>query len=168
MVILKKELMKMANFMVLQPSLAIMEIGMLHEKTKKSWNRNINLISRNLKFSIISFYNFVFFFREERTWVSGKLDGTSKYYYASGSVETRIYENGILQGMAVKQTPDGECEDRWGAYVFSNNQLFLVKNTSMLQFHSNFKIFMKLQFHEIFQKNKIIEIRIFSWNRNMI
>ena len=26
--------MKMANFMVLQPSLAIMEIGMLHEKTK--------------------------------------------------------------------------------------------------------------------------------------
>ena len=138
------------------------------KKQKNSWNRNINLISRNLKFSIISFYNFVFFFREERTWVSGKLDGTSKYYYASGSVETRIYENGILQGMAVKQTPDGECEDRWGAYVFSNNQLFLVKNNSMLQFHSNFKIFTKLQFHEIFQKNKIIEIRIFSWNRNMI
>ena len=164
MVILKKELMKMANFMVLQPSLAIMEIGMLHEKTKK-------IVKSQHKFDFTKFeifYHFVFFFREERTWVSGKLDGTSKYYYASGSVETRIYENGILQGMAVKQTPDGECEDRWGAYVFSNNQLFLVKNTSMLQFHSNFKIFMKLQFHEIFQKNKIIEIRIFSWNHNMI
>ena len=122
------------------------------KKQKISWNRNINLISQNLKFPTISL-TILSFFREERTWVSGKLDGTSKYYYASGSVETRIYENGILQGMAVKQTPDGECEDRWGAsYVFSNNQLFLVKNPSMFQFHSNFKIFMKLQFHEIFQK----------------
>ena len=54
----------------------------------------------------------MWFFREERCYVSGKLDGTSKYYYASGAVETRIYEQGILQGMAVKQTPDGECEDR--------------------------------------------------------
>ena len=107
------------------------------KKQKISWNRNINLISRNLKFSTISFYNFVFFFREERTWVSGKLDGTSKYYYASGSVETRIYENGILQGMAVKQTPDGECEDRWGAYLFSKNQLFLVKN-NCCNFTKNF------------------------------
>ena len=159
----------MANFMVLQLSLAIMEIGMLHEKTK-------NFVTSQHKFDFTKseiFYDFFLqfwlFFREERTWVSGKLDGTSKYYYASGSVETRIYENGILQGMAVKQTPDGECEDRWGAYhVFSNNQLFLVKNPSMFQFHSNFKIFMKLQFHEIFQKNKIIEIRIFSWNHNMI
>ena len=93
--------------MVLQPSLAIMEIGMLHEKTK-------NFVKSQHKFDFMKFYilQFCLFFREERTWVSGKLDGTSKYYYASGSVETRIYENGILQGMAVKQTPDGECEDR--------------------------------------------------------
>ena len=28
----------------------------------------------------------------------GKLDGTAKYYYSgSGAVETRIYENGVLQ-----------------------------------------------------------------------
>ena len=27
-------------------------------------------------------------------------------------VETRIYEKGILQGLAVKQTQDGECEER--------------------------------------------------------
>ena len=100
--------------MVLQPSLAIMEIGMLHEKTKKivKSQHKFDFTKFEIFYHIISFYNFVFFFREERTWVSGKLDGTSKYYYASGSVETRIYENGILQGMAVKQTPDGECEDR--------------------------------------------------------
>ena len=85
---------------------------MLHEKTK-------NFVTSQHKFDFTKseiFYDFFLqfwlFFREERTWVSGKLDGTSKYYYASGSVETRIYENGILQGMAVKQTPDGECEDR--------------------------------------------------------
>ena len=37
--------------------------------------------------------------KEERCYVSGRLDGTAKYYYASGAVESRIYENGILQGM---------------------------------------------------------------------
>ena len=25
------------------------------------------------------------------------MDGTAKYYYKSGAVETRIYENGVLQ-----------------------------------------------------------------------
>ena len=41
-----------------------------------------------------------FFFREERCYVSGKLDGTAKYFYASGAIETRIYEQGILQGIS--------------------------------------------------------------------
>jgi hypothetical protein len=38
------------------------------------------------------------FSREERCYVSGKLDGPAKYFYTSGAVETRIYENGVLQG----------------------------------------------------------------------
>ena len=29
--------------------------------------------------------------------MTGRLDGTAKYYYSSGAVETRIYENGVLQ-----------------------------------------------------------------------
>ena len=37
-------------------------------------------------------------FREERCYVSGRLDGTAKYFYTSGSVETRIYEDGVLEG----------------------------------------------------------------------
>ena len=64
--------------------------------------------------------------------MSGRLDGTAKYYYTrgrsscghslstfvtlishfSGAVETRIYENGVLQGKAVRQTSDGEVEER--------------------------------------------------------
>ncbi len=66
--------------------------------------------------------------------MNGRLDGPAKYFYPSGAIETRIYENGVLQGnflsmqivgillqtfvisgKAVRQTPDGECEDR--AYV---------------------------------------------------
>ena len=39
------------------------------------------------------FYNFFY-----RCYKSGRLDGTAKYYYTSGAVESRIYENGILQG----------------------------------------------------------------------
>ncbi len=39
-----------------------------------------------------------FMHREERCYVSGKLDGPAKYFYTSGAVETRIYEKGILQG----------------------------------------------------------------------
>ena len=35
--------------------------------------------------------------KEERCYVTGRLDGTAKYYYTSGAVETRIYENGVLQ-----------------------------------------------------------------------
>ena len=35
--------------------------------------------------------------REERCYMTGRLDGTAKYYYSSGAVETRIYENGVLQ-----------------------------------------------------------------------
>ena len=30
----------------------------------------------------------------------------------SGAVETRIYENGVLQGKAVKQSGSGEVEER--------------------------------------------------------
>ena len=30
----------------------------------------------------------------------------------SGAVETRIYENGVLQGKAVKQSSSGEVEER--------------------------------------------------------
>lgn len=53
------------------------------------------------------------FFREERCYVNGRLDGPAKYIYSkSGAEENRIYENGILQGRAVKQTPSGECEER--------------------------------------------------------
>ena len=44
--------------------------------------------------------------------MSGRLDGTAKYYYTSGAVETRIYENGVLQGKAVKQSSAGEVEER--------------------------------------------------------
>ena len=45
--------------------------------------------------------------------MSGRLDGTAKYYYStSGAVETRIYENGVLQGKAVKQSSGGEVEER--------------------------------------------------------
>ena len=32
--------------------------------------------------------------------------------YFSGAVETRIYENGVLQGKAVKQSSSGEVEER--------------------------------------------------------
>ena len=42
-------------------------------------------------------------FREERCYVSGRLDGTAKYFYTSGSVETRIYEDGVLQGKLMLQ-----------------------------------------------------------------
>ena len=42
--------------------------------------------------------NILLFFGEERCYVSGRLDGTAKYFYTSGSVETRIYEDGVLQG----------------------------------------------------------------------
>ena len=42
--------------------------------------------------------DFIILFREERCYVSGRLDGTAKYFYPSGSVETRIYENGVLEG----------------------------------------------------------------------
>lgn len=38
------------------------------------------------------------FDREERCYMSGRLDGPAKYFYKSGAVETRIYENGVLQG----------------------------------------------------------------------
>jgi hypothetical protein len=41
------------------------------------------------------------FYREERCYVSGRLDGPAKYFYTSGAVETRIYENGVLQGMSI-------------------------------------------------------------------
>jgi hypothetical protein len=40
-----------------------------------------------------------FFSREERCYVSGRLDGPAKYFYTSGAVETRIYESGVLQGL---------------------------------------------------------------------
>ena len=30
--------------------------------------------------------------------MNGRLDGPAKYFYANGVVETRIYENGVLQG----------------------------------------------------------------------
>ena len=43
----------------------------------------------------------IIFFREERCYVSGRLDGPAKYFYTSGAVETRIYENGALQGKLV-------------------------------------------------------------------
>ena len=43
--------------------------------------------------------NILLSFREERCYVSGRLDGTAKYFYTSGSVETRIYEEGVLQGV---------------------------------------------------------------------
>jgi hypothetical protein len=39
------------------------------------------------------------FYREERCYVPGRLDGPAKYFYTSGAVETRIYENGVLQGI---------------------------------------------------------------------
>jgi antitoxin component YwqK of YwqJK toxin-antitoxin module len=42
------------------------------------------------------FYSFFY-----RCYKSGRLDGTAKYYYTSGAVESRIYENGILQGTFV-------------------------------------------------------------------
>ena len=42
------------------------------------------------------------FSREERCYVSGRLDGPAKYFYTSGAVETRIYENGALQGISRK------------------------------------------------------------------
>ena len=29
--------------------------------------------------------------------MSGRLDGTAKYYYTSGAIESRMYENGVLQ-----------------------------------------------------------------------
>ena len=52
-------------------------------------------------------------FREERCYVNGRLDGPAKYIYSkSGAEENRIYEDGVLQGRAVKQTPSGECEER--------------------------------------------------------
>ena len=35
--------------------------------------------------------------KEERCYVNGKLDGPAKYFYTSGSIETRIYEKGVLQ-----------------------------------------------------------------------
>ena len=35
----------------------------------------------------------------------------SSLFY-SGAVETRIYENGVLQGKAVKQSTAGEVEER--------------------------------------------------------
>ena len=41
------------------------------------------------KFFILVFY---------RCYKSGRLDGTAKYYYTSGAIESRIYESGILQG----------------------------------------------------------------------
>ena len=44
--------------------------------------------------------------------MTGRLDGTAKYFYTSGAVETRIYENGVLQGKAVKQSSSGEVEER--------------------------------------------------------
>ena len=63
--------------------------------------------------------------------MSGRLDGTAKYYYTSGAVESRMYENGVLQvpcevnaivvdllsfcqlqGAAVKQSTSGEVEER--------------------------------------------------------
>ena len=59
--------------------------------------------SRLILFSKISqasvlLIDFIILFREERCYVSGRLDGTAKYFYPSGSVETRIYENGVLEG----------------------------------------------------------------------
>ena len=30
--------------------------------------------------------------------MNGRLDGPAKYFYPSGAVETRIYEQGVLQG----------------------------------------------------------------------
>ena len=45
-----------------------------------------------LKFIIILYSCFY------RCYKSGRLDGTAKYYYTSGAVESRIYESGILQG----------------------------------------------------------------------
>ena len=52
--------------------------------------------------SMILYY---FLPREERCYVSGRLHGTAKYFYTSGAVETRIYENGVLQGKARKERP---------------------------------------------------------------
>ena len=48
----------MANFMVLQPSLAIMEIGMLHEKTK-------NFVTSQHKFDFTKSEIFYDFFLEK-------------------------------------------------------------------------------------------------------
>ena len=55
------------------------------------------LFSKNSQSSVL-LIDFIILFREERCYVSGRLDGTAKYFYPSGSVETRIYENGVLEG----------------------------------------------------------------------
>ena len=76
--------MKMVYYMVSQHLLATMVIGKKGMYTifgSQSWTK--------FNFFILVFY---------RCYKSGRLDGTAKYYYTSGAVESRIYENGILQG----------------------------------------------------------------------
>jgi len=34
--------------------------------------------------------------------MSGRLDGPAKYFYKTGAVENRIYENGVLQGKLLR------------------------------------------------------------------
>ena len=80
--------MKMVYYMVLQHLLATMVIrkkGMYIFFEKKLARGH----GVNSTFFILVFY---------RCYKSGRLDGTAKYYYTSGAVESRIYENGILQG----------------------------------------------------------------------
>ena len=49
-----------------------------------------------------------------RCYVSGRLDGTAKYYYTSGAIESRMYENGVLQVI------DNNCDDEHvGKTIFS-------------------------------------------------
>ena len=49
-----------------------------------------------------------------RCYVSGRLDGTAKYYYTSGAIESRMYENGVLQ------VTDNNCDDEHvGKTIFS-------------------------------------------------
>ena len=42
-----------------------------------------------------------------RCYVSGRLDGTAKYYYTSGAIESRMYENGVLQ------VAENNCDDKY-------------------------------------------------------
>ena len=75
---------------------------------------SLTIIKKEYKvnFILLTFQK-IRFCREERCYVNGRLDGPAKYIYSkSGAEENRIYEAGVLQGRAVKQTPSGECEER--------------------------------------------------------